>query len=89
MRDTIRQFLSDRYLITFDANVDDDSDLFQLGFIDSYGYIELIRFLEKEFNLVVSDEEMLTNVLVTCSSIVAYVERKLQLAKMASAAEAS
>ncbi len=86
MRQTIRHFLSDRYLIIFDEDVDDDSNLFQLGYIDSYGYIELVRFLEKEFGLTVSDEEMLTNVLVTCSSIVAYVERKLQRAASASAA---
>ena len=88
MRQIIRQFLSDKYLITFDAEVDDDSNLFQLGYVDSYGYIELVRFLEKEFGLTVSDEEMLTNVLVTCSSIVAYVGRKLQCAASAPASAA-
>lgn len=77
MEEKIRQFLSDRFLIVFDDEVDDSSDLFQLGFIDSYGYIELIRFLEKEFDFVISDEEMLESVLVTCEGIVGFVQKKL------------
>jgi acyl carrier protein len=78
MREVIQQFLAERYLISFEDGVDEDSDLFKLGYIDSYGYIELIRFLEKQFGIEVSDEETLTNVLVTLSSIVAFVEQKLQ-----------
>ncbi len=45
-------------------------DLFKLGIIDSFGYVQLIRFLEDEFQFQFSEEEMLSNLLVSFESIV-------------------
>jgi acyl carrier protein len=75
--DKIKSFLTQRLLVEFGGDVTDDSDLFQLGLIDSYAYIELIRFLESEFSLKISDEELLSNVMVSVSSMIAWLGDKV------------
>ncbi|OHX14647.1 acyl carrier protein [Chromobacterium sphagni] len=78
MQEKISQFLSERLLIEFGGDIDADSDLFQLGLMDSQAYIELIQFVEKEFGLRFTDEEVLSNVLVSLSGIVSLVSQALQ-----------
>jgi acyl carrier protein len=73
---TVKEFLAEQLLIEFTADVDEDSDLFQLGLMDSYSYIELIKFLEKEFSLNFTNEEVLSNVVVSIAGIVALVSEK-------------
>gem|GEM_PF-1009141 len=74
----IQQFLSDRLLVDFDRDVDADSDLFQLGLMDSETYAELIQFIEKTFHLQFSDEEILSNVVASLSGIVSFVSEALE-----------
>lgn len=73
----IRDFIEDQFLIEFDESFPDTSDLFKEGVMDSYGYIQLIRFLEKEFDIKFSEKEMTTNVMVSLSLIEKTVSRKL------------
>jgi acyl carrier protein len=78
VKEAIRNFLTKDLLVEFDNDVDDDSDLFQLGLIDSYAYIELIRFVEREFAIRFTDEEILSNVMVSLSGISTLVSDKLR-----------
>ena len=74
----VKHFLTDTFLFDFDDQITHDSDLFKLGIIDSLGYIKLIRYLEKEFHIEFSEEDFMSNVLVSFDSIVAYVENALK-----------
>jgi D-alanine--poly(phosphoribitol) ligase subunit 2 len=76
MREIIQSFLSNQLLVDFTGDVNEESDLFELGLIDSYAYIELIRFLEAKFRLQFSSQEILTDVRVSLSGIVALVASK-------------
>lgn len=75
MEAIVKRYLSERLLIEFDgeSGVDADSDLFQLGLMDSQAYVELIQFIEREFGLRFTDEELLSNVVVSLSGIVSLV----------------
>ncbi|MGW1197810.1 acyl carrier protein [Streptomyces sp. NPDC002536] len=73
----IRQFVEDRFLVEFGGDVTADSDLFKAGVMDSFGYIQLMGFLEDEFGIGISDEDMLTSVLVSLDAIDAFVAGKL------------
>ena len=42
-----------------DVKYDDDENLFNAGIIDSAGLVAFIVFIEKEFNLLIPDEELL------------------------------
>ncbi|NQZ09322.1 MAG: hypothetical protein HRT35_19365 [Algicola sp.] len=74
----VKQFLEESFLFEFDDEVTDHSDLFKLGIIDSLGYIKLIKFLEREFHIEFSEEDFMSNVLVSFSSIVDYLEAALK-----------
>lgn len=76
MNDKIREYIEQRFLIEFDESFLEDTDLFKEGVMDSFGYVQLCRFLEKEFNFRFSEEEMTGNVLTSLTRIREYVARK-------------
>lgn len=80
MEDKIRKFIEESFLVEFGDSLNEDSDLFKEGVMDSFGYIQLCRFLESEFGITFSEQEMATNVLVNLSSIRAFVARKVEAA---------
>lgn len=65
----LHSFIEDTFLCEYGSDFSDDTDLFKAGIIDSFGYIQLIKFLEKELNLSFSREDMLSNVLVSLAEI--------------------
>lgn len=74
----IRQNILDNYLFTDDQNALADNDSFlEKGIIDSTGILEMIYFMEDEFGVKVSDEEMIPDNLDTVNNMVAFVVRKL------------
>jgi acyl carrier protein len=72
----IRGFLEETFLFEFRADVTVHSNLFAEGVIDSFGYVQLIEFLKSEFGLTLSDEELISNVLVSCADMTEFVLRK-------------
>jgi acyl carrier protein len=72
----VKAYLSSELLVEFKGGIDGDTDLFQRGLLDSYSYIELIRFLEQQFGLQFSNEEMLSNIEVSLNGIVDLVNEK-------------
>jgi len=73
----IRRFVEDQFLVQFDETLNADSDLFKEGVIDSFGYVQFCRFLEKTFGITFSESEMTGNVMVSLRQIDEGVARKL------------
>lgn len=73
----VKQYLSQHFLVDFSKDANEDTDLFDQGFIDSYGYVELISFLESQLKIRFTDEELISRELRSLRSIVAMVEKKL------------
>lgn len=76
IKERIEEFMKEEFLIEFTDDLTEDDDLFKAGVIDSYRYIKLIRFLEEEFKIKFSEEEILSNVFVTLSSILGCIASK-------------
>lgn len=55
---------------------DDDEDLLGTGILDSLAMIQLIAFVEKEFEIKVSPEDMIIENFMTVTHIVNYVKTK-------------
>ncbi len=71
----IRGFLFENYLFGYDENeLRNDTSFLNFGVLDSTGILELIVFIEGEFNLEVSDAEILPENLdsVDCVSRLVY-----------------
>lgn len=67
--DKIRAFMEEQFLVEFDESFPEDTNLFKEGVMDSFGYVQLCRFLEKEFGIVFTEAEMTGNVLVSLTQI--------------------
>lgn len=77
MTEKIKAYLSATCLIDFDGiEVNDNTDLFEAGFIDSYGFVELVTFLEREFSIKVTDDDLVTESFNSVNELVRYVGEK-------------
>lgn len=65
----VRRFIEEQFLIEFDESFPQSADLFKEGVMDSFGYIQLIRFLEKEFAIKFTEQEMTGGVMVSLTQI--------------------
>lgn len=74
---TVKKYLASNSLTEFGGKVTENTDLFEEGFIDSFGYIELVKFLEKEFQIRFTDDELVSNQLNTLNNITNMVQSKV------------
>lgn len=73
----IRQFIIDNFLMGQDSDdLKDDSSFLEEGVIDSTGVLELVGFLEENYNIKVEDEELIPENLDSIKNIRAYIETK-------------
>lgn len=78
--DRITRYIEEQFLIEFGTDVTPQSDLFKDGIIDSFGYIQLMSFLEEEFSLDIQSEEFLLDVPATLEAIDKFVAEKAEKA---------
>ncbi len=69
-------FLAQQFRITKKVGYDDP--LLKGGLIDSMGILELVTFVEKEFGIVVSDEDLLPENFGSIRSLTEFVHNKTQ-----------
>lgn len=72
----VRAFIADNYYAADSAHLKNDASLLDMGIIDSTGVLEVIGFLETEFDIAIEDEEMVPENLDSIDNIVAFVRRK-------------
>ena len=73
----IREFIFETFL--FDADDDalqNDASFLEQGVIDSTGVLELVEWLEDEFDISVADEELIPENLDSVKLLSAYIARK-------------
>jgi acyl carrier protein len=56
--ETTKQFIVDNFLFGDGAHLATDTPLFEKGIIDSTGVLELVAFIEDNFKVTVSDDEL-------------------------------
>jgi D-alanine--poly(phosphoribitol) ligase subunit 2 len=74
-RAKIADFLEQTFLFSFGDEVSETDNLFEKGFMDSYGLVQLVSFLENTFGLHVGDDMLASRELTYLGGITAYVER--------------
>ncbi|MEU9314959.1 phosphopantetheine-binding protein [Streptomyces sp. NPDC048295] len=73
----IQRLIEDQFLVEFDGELTAETDLFKTGVMDSFGYIQLLTALERDFSLQLKDEEFLRNIFSSLEAIDAFVANKL------------
>lgn len=78
LRQDLRKFVVDTYLIGDESQKFSDSDSFMRnGIIDSTGVLELTAYIEQTFGFAVEDQEMTPTNLDSIDNLIAYISRKL------------
>jgi acyl carrier protein len=77
-KEKIRDFMQEN-MLSFDDDVvlDDDDNIFELGFVDSSFAMQLVSYVEEEFSIIVSDDDLDLLNFSTINRMVSFVERKI------------
>lgn len=63
--DRIAAHIETQFLVTYGEDFSADTNLFESGIMDSFGYVQMITFLQSEFGITLGDDAILTNVMVS------------------------
>ena len=73
----IRAFIIENFLFGNDDGLKDETSFLEEGIIDSTGVLELVNFLEEDFDITIDDEELIPENLDSISNVTSYLEKKL------------
>ena len=73
----IKKFIIENFLFGNDEGLKDDTSFLEEGIIDSTGILELVNYLEEEFEIRVDDEELIPENLDSINNVTAYLTKKL------------
>jgi acyl carrier protein len=72
----IRAFIVENFLFGNDDGLKDETSFLEEGIIDSTGVLELVTFLEEEFDIAIDDEELIPENLDSINNVTEYLEKK-------------
>ena len=76
VNEQIRSFIGQNFFAASGIEFTDQASLLDLGIIDSTGVLELVSFLEQEFQVSISDSEIIPENLDSIDRICAFVAEK-------------
>jgi acyl carrier protein len=77
IKEQIKQFFEDNFMAEFEDGFNDASSFLEHGIIDSTGVLELVSFLEENFEIKIEDNELIPENLDSFSSIENFINTKI------------
>jgi acyl carrier protein len=74
--DRVRDFILKQFPLARKNGVKPDEKWLETGMLDSLGILDLVHFLETEFSLSVSDDELLPENFESLDAVVSFVRKK-------------
>lgn len=74
----IKTFIIENFLFGNADGLNDDTSFLEEGIIDSTGVLELITFLEEEFEIKVEDDELIPENLDSINNVTNFLKTKLE-----------
>lgn len=76
----VREFISNNFLLHEDDIVlNPGASLLEEGIIDSTGVLELVSFIETEFNIQIGEDEIIPENLDSIENITIFIQKKKNL----------
>ena len=72
----IMEFIINRFPLAKKNRISEQDSLLENGIVDSLGILELVQFLEREFGVAITDEELLPENFQTVQCVASFVKRK-------------
>jgi len=80
-KDRLREFIHDNFLFgDSDMQIQDDTSFLDNGIIDSTGMLELVNFVEQQFEIRVLDDELMPDNFDSIAKLSKFIEKKLSQA---------
>ena len=76
LADRLKEFVYKKFPLAKKQSVKNGDALLDSGIIDSLGILDLVAYIEKEFGVHVSDEELLPENFQTIDALAAFVQQK-------------
>jgi len=73
----VREFVISNFLFGDAGNLQDDTSFLDAGIVDSTGILELIMFLEANYNIKIQPDEMLPEHFDSVNRVAQFLTRKL------------
>jgi len=74
----IKHFIIENFLFGETSDLNDDTSFLEEGIIDSTGVLELIEFLEEEFEIEIDDEDMIPENLDSLNNLEQFITKLLK-----------
>ena len=78
IKEKIKNFIIENFLFGEDNDLNDDTSFLEEGIIDSTGVLELIEYLEEEFELEIDDEDMIPENLDSLNNLEQFISKLLK-----------
>lgn len=75
--ETINEFIREKFDIGDDPDFTNDVHLFNEGFVDSFGAVEIIHFVEENYGIEITQKDITLFPMNTVEEIAAVVESKI------------
>ena len=76
-KEQLKDFIVDNFLFGDGDKLAIETPLFEKGIIDSTGVLELIAFIEENFNVTVTDEELVQENFSSLNAIDSFLKSKI------------
>ena len=73
----VKDYIVENFLFGDDKQLQEDTSFLDSGIIDSTGILELVTFLEVEFNIEIADDELIPENLDSLTNISKFIDGKL------------
>jgi acyl carrier protein len=81
LSERIRGFILEKFPLARKRGLKTDDKLLESGILDSLGVLDLVAFIEQEFAVFVSDEELGPENFESAASLGAFVQSKIEAKK--------
>ena len=79
IEEKIRHFIEENFFLVGNDNLSSEDSLLEKGIIDSTGVLELVAFIEENYNFKIKDEELIPENLDSIKSISRFIQERLEL----------
>ena len=78
IRIVIKEFIEKNFLFSEqDKDLDDTASFLDNGIVDSTGMLEIVEFVEEEFDISIEDDELVPENLDSIKRLTSFVTRKM------------
>ena len=76
IEERVYAFLLEKFPLARKAGVDKNTPLLEKGILDSLGILDVVSFLENEFSITISDDDLVPENFQTLHTLASFVLRK-------------